>query len=314
MHGSWVLVRTRRGSEEKPQWLLIKHRDEYAQPGSDIVASEMTSVTTGRTMEEIAENKRKRVWHSNREPKSPPPEKKQKTEKQKAARTEPARRKSATPSASARAASTKALRAGALDPMLASIGTDIPAGGDWTFEPKYDGIRVLAYATPESAHLVTRNGKDKTAQFPGIAEAVRKLAARGRRALVLDGEVVALDGGSPARFQELQQRMHVKDANAIAGFENSAPAALMTFDLLLDGNDVLVHEPWTTRRARQHGLVVEGRLELRRIAGVGRRVRRDVRARDLALCLDERHPLRRRRGHGRRVDLRRPADPHRPRP
>ena len=70
MHGSWVLVRTRRGSEEKPQWLLIKHRDEFSKPGSDIVATEMTSVVSGRTMEEIAENKRKKVWHSNRTPKS----------------------------------------------------------------------------------------------------------------------------------------------------------------------------------------------------------------------------------------------------
>ena len=250
MHGSWVLVRTRRGPENKPQWLLIKHRDEYAKPGTDIVAQEMTSVTTGRTMEEIAENKRKRVWHSNREPKSPPPD-----AKRKSARKEPAQKKSAapsasSPSASARAASAKALHAGALDPMLASIGTDIPSGSDWTFEPKYDGIRVLVYATPDSAHLVTRNGKDKTAQFPGIAEAVRRIAARGRRALVLDGEVVALDHGVPARFQELQQRMHVKDASTIAGFENSAPVALMAFDLLLDGDDVLVHEPWTMRRAR----------------------------------------------------------------
>ncbi|MDB4909612.1 MAG: ligase [Gemmatimonadetes bacterium] len=245
MHGSWVLVRTKRGPEDKPQWLLIKHRDEYARPGSDIVADEMTSVTTGRTMEEIAANKRKQVWHSNREPKSPAPVKKQKTP-----RAELVPRKSATPSASARAKSAKALSAGALDPMLASVGTEIPEGSDWTFEPKYDGIRVLVYATPESAHLVTRNGKDKTAQFPGIAEAVRKVASRGRRALVLDGEVVALDQGSPARFQELQQRMHVKDASAIAGFENSAPAALMAFDILLDGNDVLVHEPWIKRRAR----------------------------------------------------------------
>ncbi|MEP7065044.1 MAG: non-homologous end-joining DNA ligase [Gemmatimonadota bacterium] len=245
MHGSWVLVRTRRGSDEKPQWLLIKHRDEFAKPGSDIVADVTTSVTTGRTMEEIASNKRKRVWHSDRAPKSPAPE-----EKQKASRAEPARKKSAAPSASARAKSAKALSAGALDPMLASVGNDIPDGGDWTFEPKYDGIRVLVYATADSAHLVTRNGKDKTAQFPGIAESVRKLAARSRRALVLDGEVVALDKGSPARFQELQQRMHVKDASAIAGFENSAPAALMAFDILLDGDDVLVHEPWSTRRAR----------------------------------------------------------------
>ena len=221
LHGSWVLVRTRRGDPDKPQWLLIKHRDEFAEPGADIVADVTTSVATGRTMEEIAENKKKKVWHSNR-----------------------------TPAAAARADSARALASGALDPMLASLATDVPEGDEWSFEPKYDGIRVLAFATPTSARLVTRNGKDKTAQFPGIAEAARKAAARSRRALVLDGEVVALEKDTPARFQELQQRMHVKDSRAIADFESSAPVALMVFDLLVDGDDVLIHEPWTKRRAR----------------------------------------------------------------
>src|SRR5436305_656874 len=55
-------------SSSKPQWLLIKHRDDYASDG-DVVAENMTSVDTGRTMEEIALGK-KRVWHSNREPKA----------------------------------------------------------------------------------------------------------------------------------------------------------------------------------------------------------------------------------------------------
>jgi bifunctional non-homologous end joining protein LigD len=247
MQGSWVLVRTRRGSDEKPQWLLIKHRDEYAKPGTDIVADEMTSVVSGRTMEEIAENKRRKVWHSNRASSSAADDDDDEKPEPKPKR---AAKKIASPSTAARAASVKALGTGALDPMLASVGTSIPEGSDWTFEPKYDGIRVLAYATGDAARLVTRNGKDKTAQFPGVAEAVRKLASRGRRAIVLDGEIVALDHGKPARFQELQHRMHVKDARAIAGFESSAPVALMAFDILLDGSDVLVHEPWTKRRAR----------------------------------------------------------------
>jgi bifunctional non-homologous end joining protein LigD len=52
LQGSWVLVRIRR-DEERRQWLLIKHRDEYAEEGSDIVADVKTSVATGRTMEEI---------------------------------------------------------------------------------------------------------------------------------------------------------------------------------------------------------------------------------------------------------------------
>jgi bifunctional non-homologous end joining protein LigD len=58
LKGSWVLVRTRRGDPKRPQWLLIKHRDEFAEPGSDIVAEATTSAATGRTMEEIAEGRR----------------------------------------------------------------------------------------------------------------------------------------------------------------------------------------------------------------------------------------------------------------
>ena len=54
LRGSWILVRIRRGDPEEPQWLLIKHRDEFADPKSDIVAEHQTSVATGRTMEEIA--------------------------------------------------------------------------------------------------------------------------------------------------------------------------------------------------------------------------------------------------------------------
>jgi bifunctional non-homologous end joining protein LigD len=65
LRGSWVLVRTRRDPKGRAQWLLIKHRDEDAQPGSDVTAEHQTSVTTGRSMEEIAGG-RSRVWHSNR--------------------------------------------------------------------------------------------------------------------------------------------------------------------------------------------------------------------------------------------------------
>ena len=65
LQGFWVLVRIKRGDPSKPQWLLIKHRDAFAQPGSDIVAEAVTSVATGRTMEQIASG-RSRVWASHR--------------------------------------------------------------------------------------------------------------------------------------------------------------------------------------------------------------------------------------------------------
>ena len=145
-------------------------------------------------------------------------------------------------------AARRAAVAGAFEPMYASVGTELPATGDWAFEPKYDGIRVLAYATPRGAALITRNGKEKSAQFPEIVDALRAHAARAKRSLVLDGEIVALRNGSPARFQELQARMHVQDREAIRRHTESTPAAFIVFDMLVDGDDVLIDDPWSDRR------------------------------------------------------------------
>jgi bifunctional non-homologous end joining protein LigD len=65
LKGSFVLVRTKRGDRGKNEWLLIKHKDEYAEPGSDITGKFVTSVESGRTMEQIAADG-SRVWNSNR--------------------------------------------------------------------------------------------------------------------------------------------------------------------------------------------------------------------------------------------------------
>src|SRR4051812_47568002 len=241
LHGSFALVRmkfSRDGSSSaKPQWLLIKHRDEFATE-DDVVAENMTSVDTGRTMDEIATGK-SRTWHSNREPKA------KKTSSQHRAvvtrgKTAPAEK--VVESTITRASATS------LEPMYASIGTEIPGEG-WTFEPKYDGIRVLAYATSDDVKLVTRNSKDKAKQFPEIVAAMKKLASRAKCSLVVDGEIVALIDGTPARFQELQSRMHVKEEQIIERHSSSSPAALILFDILLDGEDVLMRQPWSERRA-----------------------------------------------------------------
>ena len=132
--------------------------------------------------------------------------------------------------------------------MYASIGSEIPGKG-WTFEPKYDGVRVLAFVTAEDVSLITRNGKDKSAQFPEIADALKSIAKKKRRSFVVDGEIVALIDGEIARFQELQSRMHVQESHVIERYRSSAPASLMLFDILMSGDEVLVNEPWTDRRA-----------------------------------------------------------------
>jgi len=60
LKGSWVLIRTRRGDPKRAQWLLIKHRDELAEPGTEVVEEYLTSAATGRTMEEIAAGRKPR--------------------------------------------------------------------------------------------------------------------------------------------------------------------------------------------------------------------------------------------------------------
>ena len=51
LEGGFALQRTRAGT--KPQWLLIKRRDEHARPGSDIVAERPESVVSGRTLGDL---------------------------------------------------------------------------------------------------------------------------------------------------------------------------------------------------------------------------------------------------------------------
>lgn len=86
MLGGWVLVRMRRAGPRN-QWLLIKHRDEFASAKIDAVGKALTSVTTDRMMEEIA-NGRKRVWRSKHAGKKAAPKKAART----AARRRPAKR------------------------------------------------------------------------------------------------------------------------------------------------------------------------------------------------------------------------------
>jgi bifunctional non-homologous end joining protein LigD len=155
-------------------------------------------------------------------------------------------------------------------PMLATIGKELPTDGDWIFEPKFDGIRILAFVDGDDAVLVSRNGIDKTRQFPEIADALRVVSRRVKRAFVVDGEIVVIRADAPARFQELQSRMHVTDARAIEAHRKQTPVALMTFDLLLDGDTSLVREPWRVRRKRLEKLMTpRNRSTALRLGDVG---------------------------------------------
>jgi bifunctional non-homologous end joining protein LigD len=135
--------------------------------------------------------------------------------------------------------------------MLASIGKEVPEGPEWSFEPKYDGIRILAYVTDRAVELRSRNGNSKTAQFPEVVAAMAKLTPR-RRPFVLDGEIVALQkrrGRSlPGRFQQLQSRMQLADPELVEARSRAAPVAFYVFDLLMSGGTPLVDLPQAKRR------------------------------------------------------------------
>jgi bifunctional non-homologous end joining protein LigD len=142
--------------------------------------------------------------------------------------------------------------------MYATLGHTMPRGAAWTYEPKYDGMRVIAEASSRQVRLMTRNGKDKHAQFPEVVDALRSFASRAGTSVVLDGEVVARrrrrkatsSAVTTSGFQPLQARMHLKNAAGIARLVVEAPATLVAFDLLREGRSSLTHRPWHERRER----------------------------------------------------------------
>jgi len=152
-------------------------------------------------------------------------------------------------------------------PMLASLSEPPIAQPGLVYEPKYDGIRAIvkveagSHFSPTSVgrkmtpgfdlQILSRNGVDKTRQFPEIVAALAALARRLPGPAVLDGEIVAVDDrGRPLGFQHIQGRIHLTSAADIERAARAKPAAIIVFDLLKDGDTDLRDEPLVARRLR----------------------------------------------------------------
>jgi len=129
----------------------------------------------------------------------------------------------------------------------------------WVYEEKVDGWRMLAYQDGQHVRLVSRNGRDHTRRFAGIAAAVAELAPR---ALVLDGEVAIYDQRLRSRFDWLRE----PDPDAVA-----TPPMFMAFDLLHQDGRELTGRPLRDRRAQLENVVAgsEFVLPVRRLASNG---------------------------------------------
>ena len=196
LRGSWALARmSGEASDDGKNWLLIKHRDNEAKnlKDFDILKEETDSVETGRSMDEIADDKDD-VWHSSDS----------NGKKSKKPSTGNIKR-SNTPAKQIKTAGLEKAKKTALPnkikPMLASLVSDPPKGDDWLHEIKLDGYRILCRIDDGSVKLITRNGNDWTKTFSAIAKAAKALQLKQA---VIDGEVVVLRPNGTTDFQALQ--------------------------------------------------------------------------------------------------------------
>jgi bifunctional non-homologous end joining protein LigD len=202
LRGRWTLVRMGGKNKSGKEWLLLKKADGAAT-SYEMVERYPESVISGLTVEEMKD----------------------------APGTVAALRD--------RVESLGAPRRALPDQVpftLATLSETAPEGPAWSFEIKYDGVRVLARRDGDSTRLYGRSGEDITARYPEIAAGIAGLACPS---FVLDGEIVAEDERGRPSFQRLQARMHTNKPRDVLALTKSVPARGMFFDCLaLAGHDL----------------------------------------------------------------------------
>jgi ATP-dependent DNA ligase len=135
--------------------------------------------------------------------------------------------------------------------MEAQLVDELPVGGAWQYEPKWDGFRCLAFRDGAKADLMSKAGKPLTRYFPELVELLRQVRAKR---FVLDGEIVVPKDGELS-FDELLLRIHPA-ASRITKLAAESPASLIVFDLLVDAKGKsLVSLPLSERRAALEAFV-----------------------------------------------------------
>jgi bifunctional non-homologous end joining protein LigD len=143
-----------------------------------------------------------------------------------------------------------------VEPMLALLVSDLPSdAARYAYEFKWDGVRAIAYWDGQTLAIESRNLLPIAQRYPELHGLG---AALGKRCVVLDGEIVALDAEQRPDFGLLQRRMHVSSPAEALRLSKLVPAAYVIFDLLyLDGRS-LMGEPFERRRERLEELPLSG--------------------------------------------------------
>jgi bifunctional non-homologous end joining protein LigD len=202
LNGSFVLVKLKH-SRGKNEWLLIKHRDEHADPMWD-VEEHGESVVSGRPIPKTQKEKKR------------------------------ASQESAPPNPAELPGARNAPMPRDVSVTLAKIADKVFSDPSWLFEIKWDGIRTVAFVENGVVRLFSRSKRDVTAEFPEFQDLARHLRAG---TAILDGEIVTLDEDGRSDFQKLQNRFGV--AKPSQKLINDVPLTYYLFDMLYcNGFDV----------------------------------------------------------------------------
>ena len=259
LHGSWVLVQMRNDKfkSKRNNWLMIKHRDEFAKDGSgEKILERDHSVASGRAMGAIEKGTGAKpkpfmrakifqadaVWQSKGSRNNPVGDKRGVRENTSAA---PAK-VNAPPKVKKDSHLPRFV-----EPQLCKLVDQPPSGANWVHEVKFDGYRMQLRVEGGKAKLFTRKGLDWTAKFGAIARVAAKLPD-----CIIDGEICALDHNGAPDFAALQAALSDGKSDALIFF---------AFDLLFaDGQDLRAL-PLTARKERLAALLKKAGAQLRHV-------------------------------------------------
>jgi ATP-dependent DNA ligase len=144
-----------------------------------------------------------------------------------------------------------------IEPMLAQIADELPADGEFLFEPKWDGFRAIVFRGDDDVYIQSRDLKPLDRYFPELHEAMLALLPAG---CVVDGEIV-IATPTGLDFDALQLRLHPA-ASRIAKLAKESPTSFVAFDLLaVDGGNIMA-APQHERRARLESLLKDAKPPL----------------------------------------------------
>lgn len=140
-----------------------------------------------------------------------------------------------------------------IKPQLALTRKALPVGDEWAYEQKLDGFRAIVFVDGADSYIQSRGGKDLSRYFPELS------FPPGR--YVADGELVIRDGDGNVEFDALQSRIHPAESR-ITLLSKEIPACFVAFDLLAEGDGVLLEARFGERRERLERLLGDTSVEV----------------------------------------------------